>query len=239
MHDSPGDLPAVGGYHCGRKSRPALKDGRRVVHDGSIRTGGLRAVEIVSPILKGENGIGQVKTVCAWLKRVGAKVNRSTGLHVHVGVQHTPDNLKRVVTAVANFEKAIYATTGTKARERGNYCARCKESGSPARRTGSVDRYRVLNVMTRGQTVEFRAFAGTTNFLKIVGYVRLSVALVEKALTIKKLPPWTAKPVIPTSPIKRGGDGLTTLNRFFYWSGWTKDGRSGSTAWWARTPARS
>lgn len=180
-------------------------------------------MEVVSPVLKGEDGVMQIKTVCEWLARVGATVNRSTGLHVHIGTEHSPETLKKLVTVVANFEKAIYATTGTKARERGRFCQTVQNS--TMHRQGlltRVSRYHVLNVQTGRPTVEFRAFAGTTNFLKIVTYVRLCVGIVEKALEMKRLPLWTAKPVVETSPIKRGGDGLTTLNRLFYWMGWTR-----------------
>jgi hypothetical protein len=161
--------------------------------------------------------------VCEWLSARGARVNRSTGLHVHVGVNRSPETLKRVVTAVANFEKAVYAATGTHAREQGHYCRPIQSSDDHREgRLAYVGRYHVLNVATQRPTVEFRAFAGTTSFAKIVAYVRLAVGMVEKALDLKRLPAWVAPEPCETSPIKRGGRGLTELNRLFYWLGWTK-----------------
>lgn len=216
------NCPTVGGYHCGTQIAD-LPAGWNSQSDANIQSPiGTRGIEVVSPVLKGEDGIEQIAKVCEWLKRVGARVNKSTGLHVHIGCDQSPETLKKIVTVVANFEKAIYASTGTKSRENGNYCRSVKHSY--AHRNGNlsnVDRYRVLNVKTNKPTVEFRAFAGTTNFVKIVSYVRLCVGLAQRSLTMKKIPQWDAKAVAATSPIKRGGEGMTALNRLFYWLGWT------------------
>src|SRR5690606_27691315 len=76
----------------------------------------------------------------------------------------------------------------------------------------SLPRYHVLNltnILSNGKpTVEFRLFAGTTNATKAIAYVRLCLGIVEKALTLKKLPKWVAKKPVETSPIHRkGGEG--------------------------------
>ena len=56
-----------------------------------------------------------------WLKARGAKVNQSTGLHVHVGFQRDEKAIAAVVACVANYEQALYASTGTHSRETGIY----------------------------------------------------------------------------------------------------------------------
>lgn len=62
----------------------------KVVTDSSIRDGAGRTtpygLELVSPILQGEDGLRQVRTVCEVVTRLGLKVNESTGFHVHDGV---------------------------------------------------------------------------------------------------------------------------------------------------------
>src|SRR5690606_21993725 len=115
-------------------------------------------------------------------------------------------------------------TTGTKNRERGRWCARISRYGNVenARRCTTYDRYHVLNLATRKPTVEFRAFSGSLNTDKIVGYVRLCVGMVERALKASRATNWTAKPVAPTSPIRRSGEGQTALTRLFYQLGWIK-----------------
>jgi len=55
--------------------------------DGSIR--GRDSVEIRSPILRGESGLKEIEKVCAILNDIGAKVNNSCGLHVHVGIKNS------------------------------------------------------------------------------------------------------------------------------------------------------
>jgi hypothetical protein len=224
------NAPQVGGYHAGRQIE-GLPIGWNAQHDGSIRAGrGFVGVEIVSPVLQGAEGFRQVKRVCEWLKRIGAKVNRSTGLHVHVGFDKANrEQLAKLVTVVANFEKAIYASTGTKSREQGSFCRSVQQSyvhqsqcQTESGRIGTGCRYHLLNVETVKPTVEFRAFAGTINLTKIVAHVRTCLGIVEKTLKVKRLPKWTAKTPVETSPIHRGGEGMTALTRLFYWLGWTK-----------------
>lgn len=60
----------------------------KVVEDGSIRTsgrGGFGGFELVSPILSGPEGLAAVRTAMDALNAAGGKVNKSTGLHVHIG----------------------------------------------------------------------------------------------------------------------------------------------------------
>lgn len=224
----------VGAYHSGVQV-PQLPTGWKAERDGSIQPGsGYMAAEIVSPVLNGSDGLRQLKTVCDWLNSVGAKVNRSTGFHVHVGFcRNDKRGLRRLVSLVANFEKALFAATGTHSREQGSYCMPVQNDAlyQQAFRdalvlTTHLPRYHVLNLtnlLSNGKpTVEFRVFSGTTNPLKAIGYVRLCLGIVEKALTMKKLPKWVAKTPVETSPIHRGGEGQTALTRLFYGLGWTK-----------------
>jgi len=228
----------IGVYHHGIQV-PGLPAGWKAEEDGSLRNATPpchTALEIVSPVLKGVEGLKQLVAVCEWLNARGAKVNRSTGFHVHVGFDRTNEaGLQRLVTMTANFEKALYASTGTHSREQGQYCRGVQNNPAfqaayrftrVVRSCRVSCRYHLLNVtnLATGDkpTVEFRCFAGTTSDVKTVAYVRLCLGLVEKALTMKKLPQWTAKVPVATSPITRGGEGETALNRLFYYLGWTK-----------------
>lgn len=107
--------PVAGGYHRGVQI-PGLPAGWNAQTDASIRvtTPGYVGVEIVSPVLKGAEGIRQVKLVCDWLKARNAKVNQSTGFHVHVGCERNETLLARLAHLVANFEKALYVTIARK-----------------------------------------------------------------------------------------------------------------------------
>tara|TARA_R110002012_G_scaffold77863_2_gene198554 strand:- start:6908 stop:7933 length:1026 start_codon:yes stop_codon:yes gene_type:complete len=56
------------------------------VRDGSIQSmGGHTAVEFVTGVLTGDRGVKQLKAILKELNKQGAKVNRSCGIHVHIG----------------------------------------------------------------------------------------------------------------------------------------------------------
>lgn len=223
-----------GGYHNGVQVE-WLPVGWTAQRDGSIVCNpGRMAVEFVSPILQGADGLRQVLEVIDALNSRGAQVNASCGFHVHVGGfgASCPKTLKRVTTIVANFEKAIYASTGTKSREQGRWCGSIQRHGnadSAIQNAGSY-RYHVLNMTNtrRIGTVEFRAFAGTLNKVKVTGYIRMCLGLVERAAVAKRVTNFVAPAVKSTSPIARSGEGQTALTRLFYQLGWTK-GRTNET----------
>lgn len=231
-------IPASLARMVGAYSRPAdasrlgLPAGWRTKSDCSIRAGrGRVGCEFVSPILRGAAGIRSVLAVLKRLNELAARVNRSTGCHVHVGWSGDDRALGRLVTLVANFEDAIYASTGTTRRQRGHWCGGVRRYGdaSHAQSFSRSNRYHVLNLTNLRpggkQTVEFRAFAGTLNATKAVAYVRMCLGMVERALKAKRITNWVAPVVKETSPIHRGGAGQTALTRLFYQLGWVK-GRS-------------
>lgn len=208
--------------------------GWRAKSDCSIRPDepGFSGCEFVSPILKGAAGLRSVVRMLEHLRSIGAKVNASTGLHVHVGFDGSNRKaLDRLISLVANFEGGIYAATGTKRRRESRYTQPISVAGSLANHHQAVrhDRFRILNVsnLENGHkpTVEFRAFEGTLDTSRVLGYIRLCLGLVERALTCQRLPDWTGKTPVPTSPMARKGDGQTQLTRLYYQLGWTRGRR--------------
>jgi hypothetical protein len=200
--------------------------GWKADRDPSIRRSrGRDACEFVSPVFKGADGLRRLIADLRTIKAMGATVNGSCGLHIHVGFDKSnPEAVAKLATLVSNFERAIFASTGTKNRERGRWCGGLQRHGGAqqAVRAASYNRYHVANFGTAKPTVEFRAFAGSLNEQKIVGYIRMCIGLVERALTAKRTTSWTAKPVSETSPIHRSGEGQTALTRLFYQLGWIK-----------------
>ena len=76
----------IGGYHNGIQV-PGFPEGWTAESDSSIRpAAGMVAVEVVSPVLKGPDGLKQVMEVCdklkSWARRVLLGLQ---GCHVHVG----------------------------------------------------------------------------------------------------------------------------------------------------------
>jgi len=233
----PRGLMPVGSYCRGRQAR-GLPDGWQAKSDSSIHAErGRTGCEFASPILRGSNGLKQVIEAVCKLNEMGATVNASTGVHVHVGWSGDSKALDRLVTLVANFECGIYAATGTKNRERGHWCQGLQRHGSAAnaRRNSESLRYHILNLTNlstgRRPTVEFRAFSGSLNAIKIVSYIRLCLALVDRALKVSRRTNFTAKKPVTSSPIHRNGEGQTELTRLFYQLGWIR-GRINYTYGW-------
>lgn len=228
----PDRVLAVGDYHRGVQV-PWLPQGWKSERDGSIRVRpGYVACEFVSPILVGAAGLQEVIEAVKAIKARGAKVNASCGLHVTISWETNGVHTQKLITLYSNFEKGIYASTGTKSRERNGYTDGVQRhaNAANAQRIVSSMRYHVLNLSNNGRA-ECRAFAGTLNTTKIAGYVQMVLGLAERAIKAKRVTNWVAPAVSETSPIKRGGEGLTCLNRLFYQLGWTK-GRTDHTYGW-------
>jgi hypothetical protein len=223
----------MGGYHRGVQVS-ALPEGWQSQSDGSIHPpSGYKGIEIVSPILKGADGIRQVIKVCEWLQSVGARVNYSTGFHVHVGFDRTNEPaLKRLVATVANHEQGIYAITGTKSREQGSYCRsvlRSDEVKSIYKNGlgGYCNRYHVLNLanLINGRpTVEFRAFSGTINPTKAIGFIQIAIGFVERA--VKDTCPRCFGRKLPKSIV----DGQSAAKRMMSFLAWDKATSYGAIA---------
>jgi Putative amidoligase enzyme len=78
----------------------------KVVTDGSLQ--GNQTFELVSPILIGEDGLRQVRTVSEVLTQLGARINRTCGLHVHFdATQIDLQNWKRLLGNYAALETTI------------------------------------------------------------------------------------------------------------------------------------
>ncbi len=92
----------IGPYHAGTQV-PYLPRGWKAERDGSINDAGGHACEIVSPVLRGAEGIEQVAAVVRTLEEKGHRVNVSCGVHVHVGWKRDwpAEALARLVTIVS------------------------------------------------------------------------------------------------------------------------------------------
>ncbi len=177
----------------------ATRNHWKIVTDASVRPTGRqtgRGLEIVSPILRGIEGLEQLKRVCQGLENAGAKVNRTCGLHVHHDAQDfTTEAFKNIIKIYQRFEPVIDTLVSNSRRENNNtYCASVNNryfayalEGATARDVidRTCGRYRKLNLqsfVTHG-TVEFRQHQGTMEFEKIANWIKLTQAMVERAVT--------------------------------------------------------
>lgn len=79
----------------------------RIKTDGSVSGRG-HGLELVTPVLKGEMDMLRLRKILAWLEEIGCTVNRTCGLHVHVGVSDWQvSQFKNLAKRYMKFETAI------------------------------------------------------------------------------------------------------------------------------------
>jgi hypothetical protein len=215
----------IGSYHQGIQV-PYLPAGWKAERDGSIDASrGGYACEIVSPVLRGPEGLAQVAEVVRALEAKGHRVNITCGVHIHIGWNRDlpAEALARLVTIVSYTEKGLYAITGTKSRERGRYCGGVRKygNGKDAKPILDHNRYHALNLtnLANGRdTVEFRVFSGSLNATKVLGWIQVCLGLVERAINGKRTPKWAPGPL--KGGWKKAGLGQSEAERLMGYLAW-------------------
>ena len=182
----------------------------KIVTDGSVTSTGTGigyGLELVSPILRGRQGIEEAIKVLDTIRRAGGKVNKTCGLHIHIGMNNlTGSELMKVVdTYVANQNNINRFLA--RSRHNNGYCLPFTETlGSiPSRNysalrrantmtetaglvslMSSAPKYRVVNLNKYSSygTFEFRQHQGTLNGEKVASWVKFLMSLIEKATSM-------------------------------------------------------
>ena len=194
-------------------------DGRKwkVVSDGSINVESkdgraCESCELVSPILNYRRDIEGLQELVRKLRRAGAMVNGSCGIHIHLdGADHTARSIRNFVNIVASKNDIIYKALQVK-ESRMRYCQKIDTrlvEAIQAKSNPSLDdieeiwysnysgnrnahyhssRYHFLNLhsfFSGHHTVELRGFNGSLHAGVIRSYIVMALALNNQALTQK------------------------------------------------------
>lgn len=174
----------------------------KIVTDASLSSSGRGyGLELVSPKLKGEGGLEQVRKLMNALNELGAEVNRTCGLHVHHDVNDKDlDGIKKIVARYLKLENSFDALVPQSRRLNNNGYTRSLKITGPTsedatqlakriQKFNSIEdiiryfgsRYFKLNLQSylRYGTVEVRQHSGTTDAEKIVNWILLTQRLVE------------------------------------------------------------
>lgn len=186
----------------------------KVTTDASI---GYDNGELVSPILRGEEGLAALQKACRAMVAAGIRVNRTCGIHVHVGAADL--NSKEVAAVCKRYavQEDTFDSIMPASRRHNNsrWCASMKNftirmenatSMSSVSRMFHDNRYCKVNVQSymRQSTIEFRQHSGSLNATKISNWVKLVTKFVDTTVdACRSLV--AATPAPARTPVSLGG----------------------------------
>jgi len=175
----------------------ATSDKWKLVSDASVRAeGGGMAMELVSPILRGDAGMAALRLACEVLTRIGCKVNKTCGLHVHVGAREmSVIAMRRLAILYSDFEGVLDSVMPTSRRANANMYLQslrrlnkatigtAPDVRAIAAQINNGSRYAKLNFTAHWKhgTVEFRHHAGTISADKACNWVVACLRMVRAA----------------------------------------------------------
>lgn len=182
----------------------AVMESWKVVPDGSL-SGGSGSCEVVSPVLRGTDGLAAVRTVMKVLRDAGARVNSSCGMHIHIGVNGhegigaLTQSQQAAVIKAYHLHQGAFTAFLLERRLNNSYCrfrdardgnviADAWRDGGWRRANGTGncgDRYYAMNLASfpRYGTFEFRAHHGSLNGMNAAAWIALHLAFVESVVT--------------------------------------------------------
>ncbi|MEZ3469313.1 MAG: amidoligase family protein [Schaedlerella sp.] len=177
-----------------------------------VPTGSEYCTEMVSPKLTYEE-MGKLQEVVRCLRRNGARVNPSCGMHVHVDASnHTARSLKNALTIMYSKEDILFQALKVQTRREEQYCQKVRpmvlekirrmpnsnismeklkrtwyEGGDGSHEHYNCTRYYALNlhaVFSKG-TLEWRCFESTLHAGKVRANITLALAISAQAINQK------------------------------------------------------
>lgn len=192
----------LGGYHSLTEGQAPLLRRWRAEADSSVRGG-----EVISPVLRGVKGVGEVLATFQIIEEVDGAVGSSCGQHVHIGSDERPVTADawRAQIVGALLEDFLIASTGSWSRWHNGYAAKFKADCLDHLRNwlnrsrdltqeqipslGAVDGgSRSVVGVTGFNTLEFRYPPGTlvdTQFIINLGLIMLTMDLSRDDETVE------------------------------------------------------
>lgn len=157
----------------------------KITTDSSVNSGCHdRGLEMVSPILRGKQGLDALRRVLKVMRRLGCQVDRTCGVHVHHGAKDlSSEEIRSVFKFYRNNERIIDTLVSPSRRANNNGYCRSLNSGYIG-----VDipdcRYYKVNYQSylKYGTIEFRQHQGSLDYEKISHWIMLTQNILEKAI---------------------------------------------------------
>ena len=171
----------------------AVSSNWKIVDDGSVY--GMAdhyGMELVSPILNSDSDadMATVRRICRAVQKLGGRVNKACGLHIHVDATDlTAAQVLQVWTRYQTMEGEIDTLmTSNRRANLGSYCQSLRNlmvhGQTKEALARSADRYFKVNLqsLNRHGTIEFRQHSGTINADTIINWASFCVGFVEASL---------------------------------------------------------
>lgn len=175
----------------------------KVTTDASVTmdgTGLYRGLELVSPILYGDEGLDELAKVYEVLNSCGAKVDKTCGTHVHFDISDfTVKNCKNFLNLYYNYQGIINHLVPP-SRRRNEYCKTLRKADLEKINQDRViiirdiadimyTRYMTVNLQSyvKYGTIEIRQHGGTTEFEKMEAWIILMYQLLDVAKQEEKV----------------------------------------------------
>ena len=175
----------------------------KVTTDASVtasNTGLYRGLELVSPILYGDEGLDELAKVYEVLNNCGAKVDKTCGTHVHFDINDfTVQNCKNFLNLYYNYQGVINYLVPP-SRRRNEYCKTLRKQDLVDINKDYVrsirdiayamnTRYMTVNLQSyvKYGTIEIRQHGGTVEFEKMEAWIILMYQLLDIAKQEEKV----------------------------------------------------
>lgn len=178
--------------HIGQYAHSSRNNQWELKYDGSVSG---EHLELVSPKLRGIEGMEEVAAVCTALASVDATVDRSCGLHIHHDARGmTAEQIKKQVLAFVKRQTLVDQLVAP-SRRSNTYCSPWSRSQIASLENFATDGSRSLRDIAyigprgtinlqsyaRHGSIEIRYHGGTTNFRKIAAWIRFGQSLFSAA----------------------------------------------------------
>ena len=168
----------------------------KIVSDASLR-GRNGTAEAVSPVLRGQEGANELRSVMKALRDGGARTNSSCGQHIHIGVDHLNRlqqanliSLHHVWNSAFDayvLESRLNTTFSRKRTTRRTqdlaqtWATNSTDQNMDLSRRAQMDRYNNLNVASYHKygTFEFRMHHGSLNGKNTTAWIALHTAFIQ------------------------------------------------------------
>ena len=177
----------------------------KITTDSSVTSTGTGigiGLELVSPILRGTDGLEMAAKAVKAIFNAGGKIDTSCGLHIHVGMDNlTGADMIKIVDLYSANQRNIYKLVAN-SRHNGRYskdltaytmnsvamqnfrnARTASQTATVKPATSRIDRFTSVNVAAYSVhgTLEFRQHQGTLNGKKLTNWIKFILALVEQA----------------------------------------------------------